>query len=381
MVAHPTWYHYEREQHKIYFLLNQPRFVSGDEVMAKIFLRSYSQEQYAFSHGSVFVSLQDSSWNMLLQKEVTPDEWGTYDFRYQLPADAQPGRYCLRVRGWCMGEYYFDVNQEEKKEQEKAVQTGKTEPSPSSILSLHTEKIQYSLGEDIKISLKLAKASSPVLITWEGQSLLGHHAIPCCPEEYSFTLKSSPSLCPEIRVSAYLFQQDSILEASQKISVFDTDKILQIHAQESPEKKGEWKIQILDKQNQPALAKVCLAADMISHRDHPERENIENFYYGSRYIDIPTVDSLDFEFTTDREYSCLQPIAIKLNHNPSSLVQKSLPAFSIGYKNVYWHSCETAENGWITIQMGDSQEKTLRLTIIAIDKKSRVGQKSIFLNY
>ncbi len=378
MAAQATWYHYERELQKVYVYPQKPSFSPGEEIIAKIFPRSFlpQKQEYAFKKERVYLSLQDSFWNMLVQKEVLPGEYGTCEFRYLLPLDARPGRYCLRIRGWCMGEFYFDVCAENSIKKEH-ISLEKKEAVPPALLSLTTDKSKYQPGEDIKISLRLAQKVSNVLIVWEGDSLLGYHHVPECPENYDFSLQAEKSFCPEIKVTAYLFSQDILRESSQKISIVNREKILNLQAKKQSQK--EWEILILDHKNEPVMAEVLVAADIVENTIQEQSSNIEDFYYASRYIALPTVDSLDFEFTTDREFSCLQPISSKMTLTKQPLAQNREISFVSPGRNIYWNShLKSDENGIIRIALPSEKNDFLRIAIIAIDKKNRIGQKIFF---
>jgi hypothetical protein len=377
------WYLYERALHRCYIYLDRPFYFPTETIHAKIFLRrlDLSRQKYIMdSKAEISVDLQDDTWHRLATQTVKVTDMGTASFSYSLPKNARPGQYCLRIRGWCMAEKYFPVfspnSTDIAKNSSQDVPPQETIPvSPvsESAPGMKIAKDTYEIGEDF--SLSLTAGETPVLLTYEGGTLLGYHLLAPCPPGTVVKKKITRSFSPAIKVVAHRFCKHELLSIQKALSVPARDQLLLISAQTKQSARGEigLEIAVTDHNQKPLVAElmISIVPDVFPASD----TSLENFYYGQRYSDLPTDDSFQFEFISDRESSFLT-----VDHPPktSSIppkkqkAEKSPRPLSLAS---YWNGFLLSNpNGKASVQFSlPGSSHPWRIVILAIDQETRVG--------
>ncbi len=382
-IAETTWYQYEGALDYGYIFLDRPFYRPGYKIRAKIFLRELEPDtgNYTWQPKSpIHVGIQDPKWKMLLDTQAELTGFGTMSLEYTLPSDAVPGRYCLRVRGWCMVEQYFQVvsSQQETLEFTKE-QTQRTMPACSSI---KLKKAQYEIGDQAEFNIQQTQPG-PLLVTYEAFHLLGYRVVQTPSAEWNQTLL--PCFAPQFKIAAHKFQAQQMQTETTMVMVKPTHQILPLVLKKiETQRKGP-------DQRQAEIYLDCMSEHAIQQPGEimisaiPQREgsksqvpqvSIEEFFYAQRNAELPCSDSYQFDFYSNRNFSTMSAAW----HEKTEPV----PTITTSQWILQTYDFPDAESAWnahiryiqcplmITLAL-PAHISQWKITIIGIDQSTRVS--------
>ena len=380
------WYRNRQALYRAFIYLDRPFYYPGQTVRGKVFLRYFDLEQRQYllppPGAKLHVALQNTAnWKRLGLATLAVNDSGTMDFCFSLPPEAQVGKYCLRLFGWCLAQKYFALISRGNNAEPPVISPSQNKPpeaSTTEVVTIHTARQRYRPGETAVIQLKKT-GPGIALLTGESDVLLSYCL---ATDDCRWTLDVDRWFFPCTDIVATMANGEGITMTRQSLAVPPQHQMLRINISTDqvayrPGEKVATKITVSDDRGRPAVAKLLLSVS--PHHSTIDGDNIFNFFYGRRLGEVLTFDSFQVDFASDREYSVFRPHPAKKQASPKSahgqtpLNNSVLPDFGYWQPLVVSDANGKAQVNFIMFPTAGQWD----ITVLAIDKQTRVGQRSL----
>ena len=382
------WYRSQQQQYRAFIYLDRQFYHPGQTLHGKVFLRYFDRQQRRYllppAGAKLHIALQNTdNWKRLALASLAIDARGTVAFAFPLPPATPAGRYCLRLFGWCLEQKYFEVrsrNQQVKSPPGRPNKKIAVAPVASDPVRLHTRKQQYRPSEAAIIQVQKRQPGT-VLLTLEAERLLGYR-LSNADCQWHFDVDRYFSPCTD--VVATMANPTGIVTTRQSLAVPPLQKMLRVNINSmrtvySCGEKVTMAINVNDSNGNPAVAELLLA---VSPRcPSGDDDDIFTFFYGHRFDQVLSYDSFQADFASDREYSVLRsypalsPASAKPVEEPTTFTAAILSDYG------YWQPLlpGNATGKWQLNFVMFPTAGEWEITVLAIDKDTRVGQASLTL--
>ncbi len=405
-IAKSSWYEYQAGFQQGYIALDRPEYQAGQTVHAQIILRNFDPQKQEYNYipnSQINITFQDSQWRSLLSETVLLNELGAANFSFVLPQDAISGRYCLRIRGWCMVERYFQVQSLKdisstsyKNDLIPLAENLKNSSSLSGIINQSISGIilphqQWLVGNALNFSAETKQFTR--LITYETDQILAYKFIEESKKMENFSQIILKNWIPGIKLVATWREFGYCNSEERYIPIENPDKYLNFPISiQSPPKNdfhqaGNLLTITIDNEISNQAKKIQVWATIFPKNYPNWNEDLQNFYYGERHYEIPTSDSQEWEFLSDRETISLKNIAAYKKYSLKNIALSNI----FGTNKVYSQNLSQTNQLYWYSQIVDKFPHEIKWTleeniidwegkIYFIDEYSRIGQHNFSIS-